>query len=308
MVWPNDQRARSMKSETRRVIKSVLGPLGLLGVARSVRDRVVELNDRRVLAKNRDLSEFTAELEGISLRFSLDDPYSRDWFLPRYAGGKLHEKAVTLLMAHHLKQSSCFVDVGTNLGWFTCLASKLIPHGRVYGFEMDDKNFALVQRNLALNHCENAQVQHAAVSDAAGMVTYVREDDSPSSVLRMSQDASANESDTVSIHSVCLDEFFADEPARPDLMKIDVEGAEMKVLHGMKGLLERDAPTLFVEIHPADLPGFGSSSAEVLSFLADHGYSASEILDLRKQSDTRLRTIEPGTSIDHNCMIFARRE
>lgn len=300
--------AEFMQQETRNTIKSVLEPLGLMGLARSVRDRVNGFRDQRVLEQHKDDAEFAAEVEGASLRFSLEDPYSRDWFLPRYAGGRLHEKSVTLLMAQHQKQSKCFVDVGTNLGWFTCLASKMMPDGRVYGFEMDDGNYALVTRNLELNQCDNTQVHHLAVSDTAGEVTYVRDEDSSSSVFRMSTTASANDDGTVTVRAVCLDEFFANEPVQPDLMKIDVEGAEMMALRGMKGLLENAAPTLFVEIHPADLPSFGSNGQEVLSFLAERGYAISEILDMREHRETKLRRISPDTPLEHNCMVFARRE
>jgi FkbM family methyltransferase len=297
-----------MQQQTRNAIKSVLEPLGLADLARGLRDRVNAFRSQRVLARHRDETEFVTEIEGATLRFSLDDPYSRGWFLPRYAGGKLHERSVTMLMAEEQRKSRCFVDVGTNLGWFTCLASKMMPEGRVYGFEMDDGNFTLVQRNLQLNHCDNVEVHHLAVSDAAGKVSYVRQENSPSSVFRMSPTASANDDGTVTVQAVSLDEFFRDAAVQPDLMKIDVEGAEMLALRGMTDLLESAAPTLFVEVHPADLPSFGSNAFEVVKFLCDRGYSLWEILDMREQSDTRLRPVSPDEPLDRNCMLFARRE
>ena len=89
-------------------------------------------------------------IDDISVLFSTEDEYSKRWFFPRYEGGKIHEQQVTELVLETARKSRCFVDVGTNLGWYTCLVSRCTLQGVVYAFEMDDLNYALLKENLRI--------------------------------------------------------------------------------------------------------------------------------------------------------------
>lgn len=57
-----------------------------------------------------------------------------------------------------------------------------------------------------------------------------------------------------------------------DLIKIDVEGAELNVLRGMKSTLQNYHPGILVEVHPQQLESFGFSSSAVIEFLSEFGY------------------------------------
>lgn len=255
-------------------------------------------------------SRYWTEVEGLGLVFSMEDSYSRGWFL-RYGRGGVHEKAVTLRLLSALEGIECFVDVGTNLGWYTCLAGKKLPGGTVYGFEMDEYNYALLRKNLELNRCENVKIWHAAVTDAPGSVTYTRSHRIPSPVYSLSygpQDGKRTREPEEEVHveSVTLDEFFERAGVTPDVIKIDVEGAEMKVLEGMRELLEKETLTLFVEVPPLKLQQLGSSVPEVLSFLVDRGYKLSKIERAREATDEgRLRSLTRTSLINRNSMIIA---
>ena len=69
--------------------------------------------------------------------------------------------------------------------------------------------------------------------------------------------------------SINLDNFFSKQKNKPDVIKIDVEGAEMLVLKGMKELLEKRDLILFLEIHGNKLDKFNTTSEEIISFLID---------------------------------------
>jgi hypothetical protein len=89
------------------------------------------------------------------------------------------------------------------------------------------------------------------------------------------------------------------------VLKIDVEGAEMRVLRGMQRLIERARPTLFLELHPPALPLFGNSVREILGFLGERGYSVHELEDLRGMgSERKLHELDRDSVLEQNTMLY----
>ncbi len=70
---------------------------------------------------------YEAEIYEKKILFSTEDYYSKGWFLTRYKEGKIHEEVVTLFLLSELKSSRCFVDVGTNLGWYSIIICRDSP-------------------------------------------------------------------------------------------------------------------------------------------------------------------------------------
>lgn len=286
--------------QPKKMLKSILQILGLYEYLQRIKQLIV--SDRYPFVKR-----FNANIENISVKFSTEDYYSNRWFFPRYAGGKIHEVQVTKLTIKSLKHANCFVDVGTNFGWYTCLASKHMPLGVVYGFEMDKLNYDLLRKNLEINNCTNVKAYNLAVSDSSGIIYYEKEDNSPSPSFRqLSKNETLSSKNITSMKSVTLDEFFDHEQHKPDVIKIDVEGAEINVLKGARQILGKYRPTLFVEVHPENLPIFESSVEDVLYLLNEYGYELFEIEDMRSQTtNRRLRKIIKTLKIEKNTMIYA---
>ena len=85
-------------------------------------------------------------------------------------------------------------------------------------------------------------------------------------------------------------------------MKIDVEGAEMKVLRGGENLLREHLPTLFLEVHPKKLRRIGSSAEEVYDLLRDAGY---RVFGLGSRHDNnRFFKVERGTDIARDAYMI----
>ena len=270
---------------------------------------ISKLRRRMSLKKYGAIDRFEAKIQGLSVCFSTEDPYSNQWFFPRYAGGKIHEESITELLLEDLKASKCFVDVGANLAWYTCLASKRMPNGIVYGFEMDSLNYALLQKNVSINECRNVMIYHAAVTDMPGRASYKRRSIDPRADFHLSSGAPETDAGAeISVEAISLDDFFEDKEVKPDVIKIDVEGAETKVLKGMKGIMKTQDLRLFVEVHPRVLPELQSSTKEVLSLLIDSGYEVFEIEGLRKHHVSRkLDRLAKDAYIPHNTMLYARK-
>jgi FkbM family methyltransferase len=132
-----------------------------------------------------------------------------------------------------------FIDVGGNLGWYSCLFAKIAGQaGRVFSFEPEPNNAALLKENLALNGFRNAEVFQSAVADTPGSLTlHLAHKSNPGAHSLIAGDYSAGE---IKVPVVALDDTLLSRiDGRVRLMKIDVEGFEAPALKGAAKLLER---------------------------------------------------------------------
>ena len=256
------------------------------------------------------MKESTFEVKGKKIKFSTEDSYSRLWLYMRFGKGRLHEESVTDLIVSNLKSCKCFVDVGAHLGYYTLLASMLMPKGTIYSFEMDKVSYELLEKNLKLNDCKNVSSYNAAVTDYEGTVSYQGDKNSPNPALSLNVDKEkAKTKQMIEVQGITLDKFFQDKKIVPDVIKIDVEGAELKVLGGMKKLLDNNI-RLFVEIHPLRLLSrYQSSANTVVSMLIDKNYDVFEIKNKKDDSgNVILRKLNKNDKLFRNTMLYAHKK
>lgn len=82
----------------------------------------------------------------------------------------------------------------------------------------------------------------------------------------------ASQSNTIKVQQKTMDDFVRGLANMPDVVKIDVEGAELDVIRGGKAYLAEHSPRLFIEVHPTYLQRRGQSAAELVKQLEDMGY------------------------------------
>jgi FkbM family methyltransferase len=194
----------------------------------------------------------------------------RDWIGQHiYVCGE-YEPPVARLIQSVLREGDVFIDVGANIGYFSLLASKSVGlAGQVLAFEPDPQTRQMLSTNVEINHKHNIIVNEQALSDCLGEVSFYqapREHSGLSSMRRLESAAGA----TI-VQAGPLEAFFP-HITGVRLVKIDVEGAESLVLHGMQALLRRDHPDLIVEITDHFLREMGSSSESLREDLAELGY------------------------------------
>jgi FkbM family methyltransferase len=161
------------------------------------------------------------------------------------------------------------VDAGANIGMFTLRFSQWVTGaGRVIAIEPEAENFRSLQRRIAASHTgTRVMAIQAVAAEAAGVLRLVVNPDHPGD-HKLGIDG-------VPIAAVTIDAILAEHGnPRVSLMKIDVQGAEMRVLRGASHMLERCHPALFIEVDDAALRGQGSSAKELVNFLALRGYQA----------------------------------
>jgi FkbM family methyltransferase len=259
---------------------------------------------KRLLFMNR--KRYTLKLNGKTIQFSTADPAAHRWFYPRYAFNRLHEKSMTLRMIEDFAQARCFVDLGANLGYYTCLAAHFMPAGHIFSFEMDADSYCMLVTNAALNRTDTAvEPFQVAVSDSSGTLSYFRPPDQSLPGLSLYQARQSEEQIQVEVQAITLDDFFSSRAVRPDLVKMDVEGAELDVLRGMTTLLPHISK-LYLEVHPALLAAAGQSFGEIYEMLS-RDFALYRIPDHRTQQTAALRRMEPGETPENNAIVFARR-
>jgi FkbM family methyltransferase len=251
---------------------------------------------------------FTAGISGHTVVFQTQDLYSKRWFYPRYCDGRIHEEVTSHLIMKLLRGKRCFLEVGANLGWFACLAGRVLGDGRVVAFEMDEQNFRLLQDNVATNRLHNVVTVQAAVADNNGVARYLRTTPYSRAGYHLLLDSKPERGDIVETRTITLDSYAQRNSVRPDVVKIDVEGAEVQVLRGMRTMLKRDAPSLVVEVHPERMAELETSSADLVMLLQSSGYKVAEITNARQQgTEATLRPLAPGEGLEHHTTVFAER-
>lgn len=192
-----------------------------------------------------------------------------------------YDPAESTLMKRRLHPGSVCFDIGAQAGYHTLYASSLVgPLGRVFAFEPSPNNIVNIKRHVAINRIENVTVVEAAVSDFDGVLHF----DCGSNAVsgHLSVDGG------LAVRTISLDhEIGCGSLPEPDYIKIDAEGAELRILEGARSLLARRRPTLSVETHQW-LPGFENIRQECLQFLLQLGYSVSKPDPRDKDSDTHL--------------------
>jgi FkbM family methyltransferase len=182
-----------------------------------------------------------------------------------------YEPHVVRRLREVLQPGMTFVDVGASFGYYTVIGGGLVgPSGRVIACEPGPQNVSVLLLNVATHHLANATVHPVAVSDSVGVLLY-HGSGGNGQVAPFSGQPDELAAGTL-VPTRTLDDLLWREP-RVDAVKIDVEGAEGRVIEGAKETLRRHRPALFFEFSPPGLEVTSGCSGEaLLSGLAELGY------------------------------------
>jgi FkbM family methyltransferase len=158
------------------------------------------------------------------------------------------ETSVQEAMVRHLGPGGVFYDIGANVGFFSLLGARLAgPEGRVFAFEPAPDNAAAIRHNASINGMSNISVIARAVSASAGVGKLQVVDDQSWSKLA-DYGAHPFTERVMEVELVAVDELVGELPP-PTVVKIDVEGAELAVLEGMRATIDAHRPAIICELH-----------------------------------------------------------
>ena len=193
-----------------------------------------------------------------------------------------------------LSPGDCVIDVGANIGYYSVLAAAAVgDKGRVYAFEPDPTNFALLESNIALNGMNTVTAINAglAATNSASALFLSETNWGDHQIYHRGEHRKS-----VPIDLIRGDDFFNDKIARFDLLKIDTQGAEFKVLSGLEATLRASLPRVHIMI---EFWPFGLKKA------GDHGHA---LLDLLASLNLPFWTIDHVGHTLHACSESELRE
>jgi len=218
------------------------------------------------------------------------------------------ELAEVRLLSSLMPHVDLFVDIGANVGYFTCLARTL---GKpAVAVEPMPKNLAALYRNLRANNWTDTEVLPLAASGRVGLETLYGASGTGASLIDQWAGAPSAFKRTICVST--MDNLFAGRfVGARFLVKIDVEGNEYQTLLGAQQLLRRSPPPVWLveitshEYHP---DGNNPTFAQSFGLFFDCGYRAflvkSDALSEVTDSDVRRWTVAGKTDCSDINYLF----
>lgn len=155
-----------------------------------------------------------------------------------YATGKMYEPLLLRRLYQQLSEDDVFYNIGGRWGIFSVFAEECgVKSQNIHTFEANDETFEILRRNVG----DRQVINNVYVSD------------------------------TDDTQTIRLDSYISSNDP-PTVMKIDIEGAELKALRGAKTLLDRMMPELLIEVHPEYISDMGGTHEELIDLLTTVGY------------------------------------
>ncbi|HUZ60247.1 MAG TPA: FkbM family methyltransferase [Hanamia sp.] len=191
-----------------------------------------------------------SETNGHSNYYSLDDGYK--------------------ILFSHINEGMNVIDIGANIGAITLqMAKKISKSGNVFSFEPSPYNFKQANKNISLNNFSNIKLINRGLGDKNETAFLYNVNPNNRGMLRLlpeDDQSKSYEKEKVEIDTLdsTMQKFSI---AKPDFIKIDVEGFEYKVLQGAHETLSKFKPTLFIELVDNNLREQKSTAKELIQYL-----------------------------------------
>lgn len=185
-----------------------------------------------------------------------------------------------------IEPGDVFFDIGSNTGLYAIFAAKRRPDANIVAFEPYPPNVRMLKRDLKRNNLENVDVLDVALSDSAGAVQFDQPDHEDMGYGSGSIKSEFEDSNsTVEVAAKSGDELISNgEIPTPNVVKIDVEGAEPLVVEGMKNALTNpDCRLVFCEIHRNEveyrpsISDFGMTLSDMKARFEEFGFEVEEL-------------------------------
>jgi len=180
-----------------------------------------------------------------------------------------YEPHLTAVFERYCRPGMTVVDVGANLGYYSLLAARLVGgSGRVVALEPNSENCRLLLSSLRLGRVANVELIPVACDTASGWAYY--------STHVGSNGGLVDDDDLLGHPGVVVPTFRLDDVVSGPVhfVKLDVEGAEGRVVQGATRILERDRPIVTTELKEEMLGRVsGMSLSEYLGFFEARGYA-----------------------------------
>ena len=200
-----------------------------------------------------------------------------------------YEELESKLVKKEIQKGNVVLDLGANIGYFTLLFAKLVGNeGKVFAFEPEPNNFALLKKNIEINGYKNITLENMAISNNVGKIKlYISNIRTGMHRIYPSHFCTKK---FVEVKTTTLDEYFKNQDfiEKISFIKMDVEGSELGILKGMKKIFEKNMKLkLLLEFVPSCIKEYGADPSELLKLLTDEGFQINYTID----EDQRLESV-----------------
>jgi FkbM family methyltransferase len=165
-----------------------------------------------------------------------------------------------MLFKEYLKAGMVVYDIGANAGFYTLLSSILIgSKGKTYAFEPFPMNLKNINKHIKLNNIKNVEIIPMAVSAKIGKQFF--------KVGKNNSQGMLTKEGEIEVDTITLDAFVRNGAFPPDLVKMDIEGAEFDALTGAKEILVKFKPVIFLATHGKEI------HSNCINLLKSFGYN-----------------------------------
>jgi FkbM family methyltransferase len=208
-------------------------------------------------------------IEGIRMDLSQrQDIMTRELYLHGF-----YQDDVLVALRNLLHPGDVFWDIGANQGFMSVYVDRVFE-GQVHtvAFEPSPPVIQVLRRNLSLNHCRAVEIEACCLSNEAGTLPfYTSATNSWNATLIREFAEEKDESEVIDVQATTLDEAVTRLPP-PSVLKLDVEGAETRVLEGGRQRLCRSHPPIIAEFNHESIEAAGLSLDAYLDAYRDLGY------------------------------------
>jgi len=217
---------------------------------------------------------------------------------------KIQDKSIIELCKSLVKPGDVIADIGANIGFYSSIFSGLSgTKGHVYSFEPDKKNFQKLKKNIS--GLSNCTIVNAAVGTSTEKLKFYTSH-------RLNVDHRTIEPEkfdaVMEVNCFSLDDYLKDK-TRLDLIKMDIQGAEMNALLGMKNILNSNKELKIIsELWPYSMIRSGYKTEDLFTYLNGLGYSIRSIEPDGTKKQIILSDIKDRVEETFDLNIFISRE
>jgi len=177
-----------------------------------------------------------------------------------------------------IKKGMTCLDCGGNIGYYATMESNLVgKEGRVIAIEPSPVNLNYLKKNLELQNQGNYEVYNLACGEKDGEITFVVHKISNMCRVVREGETESEEKKFIKIPVQKLDTFLADKKLeRLDLLRMDIEGSELRLFEGAKETIKKFKPMIQMELHPGHLGP--ENTKKLLEYLKSEGYEFSTFM------------------------------
>jgi FkbM family methyltransferase len=210
----------------------------------------------------------TCNVDGINFKLDISDTVGHTNY---YSIGDQAEQ----LLFDFVKPGMIVVDIGANIAATTLnLAKRTLPGGKIFSFEPSPYNYQRASENISLNNFSNIRLINQGLGNEKTTAFLYNVNSHNSGMQRiLNNDEGAFSYEKTAVEIDTLDSSMQKfEIPKPSLIKIDVEGYELKVLKGGKETIMKYRPALFIELDDDNLHEQGNNAKELIQSLIQLQY------------------------------------